>query len=113
MSKKFKGGIPMLDAQGRIIIPSEQLEKVDGTMKERELSIYFDSKRKRLKLRLHPFDYGEENSIYYIATYTMDKKGRISIPKVIRKAFPDSTYLPAERDGEIYILIIEHEKKSE
>lgn len=105
----------MLDAQGRIVIPSEQLEKVDGKMQEREVLVYFNSKKKGLTLKLHPFDYGVEEceDIYYIATHTMNQKGRIYIPKVIREAFPNATYLPAEQDGEIYILIIEHEKKSE
>lgn len=105
----------MLDAQGRIVIPSEQLEKVDGTMKGRNISIYFDSSRIGLNLRLHPLDYGIESckNMYYISTCIMNEKGRICIPKVIREAFPNATYLPAEQDGEIYILIIEHEKKGE
>lgn len=98
----------MLDAQGRIVIPSEQLERVGESLIGKKIQIYFDSENRSLNLRMHDVDYGfkEYKNMYYIATHILNQKGRIFIPKVIREAFPNATYLPAEKDGEIFILII-------
>ena len=105
----------MLDNQGRMVIPTELLKKVELTTLPKDVSICFDTKKKSLVLMEHPLEYGlcSCENVYYIATKYISEKGRINIPKTVRDAFENASYLPAEQDGKIYILIIEHEKKPE
>ena len=102
----------MLDAQGRIIIGNNLLLRDEYIKLYEEAKIFYDAIQRKLILRSI---YGEETAeeIYFIAKHKIDKKGRIYIPASIRNAFPGATYLPAEKNGRICILIIEHEKKSE
>ena len=98
----------MLDAQGRIVIPAEQLGRVNQKIIGKKLKIYFDSNNHSLRFYIYEIDYGLEGyeNMYYIASHTLNTKGRITIPKVIREAFPNAAYLPVEKKGEILILII-------
>lgn len=98
----------MLDEQGRIVIPSEQLGRVNQKIIGKKLKIYFDSKNRSLSLNLYDLDYGLAGyeNMYYIATHTINEEGRICIPKVIREVFQNANYLPVEKEGELYILII-------
>lgn len=102
----------MLDAQGRIAIGKNLLVRDKLINANREAKIFYDSIHRKLILRnIYAEEYDEE--IYFIVNHKIDKKGRIFIPKSIRNAFPDATYLPVAKHGRIYILIIEHAKKSE
>ena len=111
LSKNFKGGIQMLDAQGRITIGKKLLSNEEYIVLYGEANIFYEPIQKIISLRSKYIKSVE--GMYLVATHKVDKKGRIFIPMSIRNAFPGATYLPAEKNGRIYILIIEHEKKSE
>lgn len=96
----------MVDKQGRLTISSELLSKANISMNI-QVQIFFDRK-KRVLLVLPEKEYSYEEDIYYIKTIPLDKQGRLAIPNQIRNAFPDADYLPSERNGNIYIHIIEH-----
>ena len=101
----------MLDAQGRITIKKELLSKDEYMGADMQTNIFYDPNHKIICLRSKYIESVE--GLYWVAKHKIDKKGRIFIPMSIRDAFPGATYLPAEKNGRIYILIIEHEKKSE
>ena len=101
----------MLDAQGRITIGNDLLSKDEYIKTYGKAKIFYDDYQKRIVLRSIYAEMG--GRYYFIAEHKIDKKGRICIPASIRNAFPGATYLPAEKNGRIYILIIEHEKKGE
>lgn len=101
----------MLDSQGRLTLKKELLSKDEYVRADSETNIFYDPNNKRICLRSQYIESIEE--MYWVAKQKIDKKGRIFIPASIRNAFPGATYLPAEKNGRIYILIIEHEKKSE
>ena len=101
----------MLDKVGRIAIGQELLSRANLRIKQ-EVGIYFDHIQKRMLL-LPQGENPYEETLYYVRTNTIDEKGRIYIPKSIRDAFKEVTYLPSEKNGDIYILIIQNEKKPE
>ena len=71
--------------------------------------IYYEPEHKRLALKKADCF----SNLYFVKDQIVDEKGRMVIPASVRNAFPEATYLPVIMWGEIYILIIEHEKKSE
>lgn len=101
----------MLDEQGRITIGKDLLSEKEYIQMGRGARIFYDAMQKRMLIRSIYVDSIEE--LYFIAEHKIDKKGRMYVPASIRNAFPGATYLPAKRNDRIYILIIEHEKKSE
>ena len=101
----------MLESQGRLIIGKELLSRVDIKEKQK-VDIFFDNTEKALVL-LSSDELQGTSKFYYIATHMIGLKGRISIPSQVRDAFPGATYLPTEKDGILYILIFEHQKKPE
>ena len=102
----------MLEAQGRLVIGKELLSRVDIKEKQK-VDIFFDIIQKALVLLSCDDTMRIKSNLYFIATHTIGVKGRFYIPSQVREAFPGATYLPTEKDGTIYILIIEHQKKSE
>ena len=103
MSKKIKGGIQMLDKQGRITIKEDLLANATYVKKNGKVDVYLEPDKKRL--HLNPKRIADET--YFVGSCKMDEKGRIYIPASIRKNFSNAHFLPAELKGEIYILIIE------
>lgn len=97
----------MLDQYGRITIITEVLEKAMYLRKGEKVKIFLEMEPKRLHLT------PRESIGYFLGSCTIDEKGRIVIPLQIRRAFPNSTFLPAEMGGEIYILIIDQRTKPE
>lgn len=95
----------MLDAQGRIAISSELLKNSKYVKGGEKVKIFFKPDKKVLHLN-PPMEELNDNT-YFIATHKMDERGRIFIPSIIRKTFSNANFLPAEKNGEIYILIIE------
>ena len=92
----------MLDEQNRLIIGKDLIEK--STLKLREkVNIYYEPEEKKLILKRCD---EEVSGKYFVATHPLEGKARIVIPSTIRNAFPDARYLPVEKDGEIFILII-------
>lgn len=70
------------------------------------VSFYFNPKEKMIQIipTNNPVDV--DDGFYLIKELKIDEKGRIVIPSSLRKVFPDVSYLPALRDGKLYILII-------
>ena len=101
----------MLESQGRLVIGKELLSRVD-IKENQKVDIFFDNTQKAIVI-LSCDDLREKSTLYFIATHNLGLKGRICIPSQVRDAFPGATYLPTEKDGTIYILIFEHQKKSE
>ena len=98
----------MLDKDNRLTLGMDLL--IAGGLKlPQEMYIYYEPEQKRLALKkANCF-----SNSYFVKRQTIDEKGRIVIPASVRNAFPEATYLPVVMWSEIYILIIEHEKKSE
>lgn len=94
----------MLDAQGRITIGKELLEKAFGNQKYKRVKLLLDLKNKGIQVI--PEDMDEDKDLYFIRTVSIDSKGRIFMPKVIINSFSGATYVPAMRDNKLYILII-------
>lgn len=103
----------MADKKVRVSIGTELLSKSKEINVMENVKIFYDSKRKAMLLCGKGADEKVGDDIYFIATHRIDSKGRINVPSAIRTAFLEATYLPAVQNGKIYILIIEHEKKSE
>ena len=101
----------MLESQGRLAIGKELFSRVD-IKENQKVTIFFDNTQKALVL-LPCDDVRSTSTLYFVATHTIDAKGRIFIPAQVRDAFPGATYLPTEKDGIVYILILEHQKKKE
>ena len=95
----------MLDSHGRVVLGKELLSRVDLETNHK-VNMFFDDTQKRLIL-LSCDDVRSTKMLYFVATHNIDEKGRIFIPAQVRKAFPKATYLPVEKDGNIYILIID------
>lgn len=96
----------MLDTQGRITIGKELILRANLKEKQK-VDIFLDNTKRALVL----FECNcveEKSRLYYVATHTLDEKGRLFIPADVRDAFPGATYLSTEKDGMIYILIYEH-----
>ena len=92
----------MLDEQNRLIIGKELIEK--STLKLREkIYVYYEPEEKKLILKRCE---EKVDGKYFVATQLLESKARMVIPSSIRNAFPDAKYLPVEKDGEIFILII-------
>lgn len=98
----------MSDNENRIMLGKELLR--EGRLNvPQKMSIYYEPEHRRLALKkANCF-----SNLYFVKEQVVDEKGRIVIPASVRNAFPEATYLPVVMWGEIYILIIEHEKKSE
>ena len=98
----------MSDLQNRVVIDKEWI-KESNLEASKEVHIYYEPEYKRLILKK------EKNlkDMCLVKTHILDQKCRIAIPYSVRNAFPGATYFPVKINGEICILIIEHEKKSE
>lgn len=97
----------MLDAQGRITIGKELLEKAFGNQWYKRVKLLLDLKNKGIQgIQVIPEDMEEDKDLYFIRTVSIDSKGRIFMPKVIINSFSGATYVPAMRDNKLYILII-------
>ena len=96
----------MLDAQGRITIKKELLSKNDFIKANGVVKLFYNPIIKCLLIKSECFE-GDDN-LYYISTHKLDTKCRMFMPISIQKAFPGATYLVSEKDGNIYIHIIEH-----
>ncbi len=103
----------MADKKVRVSIGAELLSRSEELKVQEDVNIFYDSTRKAILLRGKDINQELGEDIYFIATHKIDPKGRINVPSAIRTAFPEATYLPAEQNGKIYILIIEHNEKSE
>lgn len=98
----------MLEKENRIALGVELL-KEGGVNVPKKVYIYYEPEHKRLAIKnSNCFD-----NLYFVKEQIIDDKGRIVIPASVRNAFPEATYLPVIMWSEIYILIIEHEKKPE
>jgi len=98
----------MLDKENRISLGME-LIKGGNLNVPQKVYIYYEPEHKRLALKKADCF----SNLYFVKDQIVDEKGRMVIPASVRNAFPEATYLPVIMWGEIYILIIEHEKKSE
>lgn len=98
----------MVDKETRIVLGTELLREGNLNVPQK-IYIYYNPEYKRLDLKKDK----SFSNLYYVKEQSIDHKGRMFIPASIRKAFPEATYLPAVMCGEIYIFIIQHEKKSE
>lgn len=94
----------MLESQGRLVIGKDLLSRVD-IKENQKVDVFFDNTQKALVL-LSCGDLRKKSTLYFIATHTISLKGRFCIPSQVRDAFPKATYLPTEKDGIIYILIL-------
>lgn len=94
----------MLDKSGRLIIGLGLLERCKHISIKSEVSVLYNQVNKFLVLKTKGID--SAPGMYYVASLKIDEKGRIIMPSSVRKAFPEATYLPTEKDGEIYIFII-------
>jgi len=98
----------MLDKENRISLGME-LIKGGNLNVPQKVYIYYEPEHKRLALKKADCF----SNLYFVKDQIVDEKGRMVILASVRNAFPEATYLPVIMWGEIYILIIEHEKKSE
>ena len=103
----------MADKKVRVSIGAELLSRSEELKVQEDVNIFYDSTRKAILLRGKDVNQELGEDIYFIATHKIDSKGRINVPSAIRTAFLEATYLPAMQNDKIYVLIIEHEKKSE
>ena len=103
----------MADKKVRVSIGSELLLRSGELKVQEDVNIFYDSTKKAMLLREKDVNQDLGEDIYFVVTHKIDPKGRINVPVAIRIAFPEATYLPVMQNGKIYILIIEHEKKSE
>lgn len=101
----------MLENEGRIKIVKEIFDRQDKIFPQQEVLLFLDHHNN--EIIIEPKGQIINNGLHFIRNAKIDDKGRIIIPKQIRKVFQNSTFIPAEKDGKIYILIIDHEKKSE
>ena len=98
----------MLNKENRIMLGKELLKGGNLDVPQR-VYIYYEPEHKRLALKKADCF----SNLYFVKEQIIDEKGRIVIPASVRNAFPEATYLPVVMWSEIYILIIEHEKKPE
>lgn len=96
----------MLDKEGRIALGKEILSRQEEIHAKQEVLLFFDHYQN--EILIEPKGKTCNNKLHFIRNAKIDSNGRIFVPKVIRKAFPNATYIPAERNGKIYILIIDH-----
>ena len=101
----------MLDNQGRITLPKYILERQDEIHPKQEVLLFLDRNNNEILIRSK--DNRIENNLHFIRNAKIDDKGRVFVPKAILKIFSTANFLPTEKNGKIYILIIEHAKKSE
>ena len=98
----------MADNNNRIALGKDLLKEA-GIKVPQRVYFYYEPEQKRLVLKkANCF-----KNMFFVKEQIIDEQGRIVIPASVRNAFPEATYLPVIMWGEIYILIIEHEKKSE
>ncbi len=93
----------MLDTSNRITIGGELMLR-SNLKANQKIDIFFDHMEK--KLLFLPSDEVNNTDMYFVASHGIDSKNRVIIPKTIRDIFPKASYLPVERNGKIYVLII-------
>ena len=93
----------MLDKNGRELVPNDIRKKVE--FEKKEINFYLDFEGQRLFLSDTTM-----SDVYYVGSSTMDEKGRVVVPLNVREAYSGSCFLPAEKDGQLYMLIIERKK---
>lgn len=96
----------MLDKQGRLTLGKELIEEAFGQLEKREVNLFFDVEAKVLHVALINKSIDVSEDYYFLKREKMDPKGRIGIPISIRKTFPDAKFLPAMKNGKLYILIV-------
>ena len=101
----------MIDKHGRITLTSELLRRQEKIYIGKKVNIYFDYYQNALILK--PINEKVKGNYFFIKKVSIDSKNRIYLPESIKRVFDGNGFLPAEKDGDIYILIIEHKKKSE
>lgn len=94
----------MLDAQGRLTIGEELMEKAYGCQDYEKVKLLLDLKNNAIQVI--PEYMEEDKDLYFIRTTGIDHKRRIFIPKIIRNAFPKATYMPTVCNNKVCILII-------
>lgn len=94
----------MLDKESRLVIGMGLLERCKHISIKSEISVLYNQANNSLVLKTKGID--SAPGMHYVASLKIDEKSRIIMPSSVRKAFPDATYLPAEKDGEIHIFII-------
>ena len=93
----------MLDANNRITIGAELMLRAN-LKPNQEIDIFFDHLEKRLLFL--PSDEVNATTMYFVKSHSIDSKSRVFVPKCIRDIFPKASYLPVERNGKIFVLII-------
>lgn len=101
----------MLDQKGRLAIGKDILERQKEIHVSQEVLLFLDHYNNEIVIK--PKGGTINNELHFIKNARVDPKGRIFVPKVIRGIFPNAKFLPAEKNGKIYILIIDNAKKSE
>ena len=94
----------MVDKQGRISVPQELLEKA-GVSFEKEVYIFYDRENNSLILK-NEIDSSQQKLFFIKVMKFYADQNRLAISISIRDTFCGRKFLPAERDGEIHILII-------
>lgn len=95
----------MLDAQGRLTIGGELMERAYGCWQDYEkVKLLLDLKNKAIQV-IPEYMEGDKD-LYFIRTTGIDNKKRIFIPKIIRNAFPKAIYMPTVCNNKVCILII-------
>ena len=100
----------MIDKHGRVTITRELLKRQYKIRTGDKVNIYFDFYQNALILK--PVVEKVEGK-FFIKSVSMDSKNRIFLPEAVKRSFDGCGFLPAEKDGDIYILIIDHKEKSE
>ena len=101
----------MLDNEGRIKIVKEIFDRQDKIFPQQEVLLFLDHHNN--EIIIEPKGEIINNGLHFVRNASIDSKGRIIVQKQIRKVFQNANFMPAEKNGKIYILIIDHAKKSE
>ena len=102
----------MVDKFNRLVLGMDLIEESSYLHKNQEVNLFFDYEKSRILIM--PKDTKSVKGLYKIGKkQKIDEKYRIYVPRTLREAFPNSTYLPGEQDGKMYILIINSALNSE
>lgn len=96
----------MLDKEGRITLPKYILERQDEIHPKQEVLLFLDHNNREILIRSKENRF--EKNLHFIRNAKIDEKGRVFVPKSILKIFSNANFLPTEKNGKIYILIIDH-----